>query len=173
MTIRKISFAAATAALYAGLTMALAPISYGLLQFRISEVLCVLPFFFPEASAGLFIGCIISNLLSAYGILDIVFGSLATLLASLLTMYIGKKSRGGIGSKVLACLPPVVFNAVIVGAVIAVSSVPVGSFWAAFWVYALQIGTEELVVMAVLGLPALIYLPRLGFFKKLCSQNAI
>ena len=58
-------------------------VAYGPIQCRFSEALCVLPFFFPEATPGLFIGCLVANLLSPYGVLDIVFGSLATLLAAL------------------------------------------------------------------------------------------
>ena len=77
--VRKIAFSAVVAAVYAALTMLLAPISYGVLQFRISEVLCILPFFFPSTVWGLFIGCAISNILSTYGLLDVVMGSAATL----------------------------------------------------------------------------------------------
>ena len=119
MSIRKIAFAAVVAAVYAALTMALAPLSYGPVQFRISEVLCILPFFFPFTTWGLFVGCVIANLLSAYGALDIIFGSLATLAAAVCTMAVGHMDRQKTVSKVLACLPPVIFNGVIVGALIA------------------------------------------------------
>ena len=74
----KLIIPAVVGALYAALTMLLAPISYGNLQFRISEALCVLPVFFPYTSVGLFLGCALANMISAAGILDVVFGSLAT-----------------------------------------------------------------------------------------------
>ena len=77
---RNLITAAIIGALYAVLTMVLAPISYGPVQFRVSEVLCILPFFMPCTSWGLFIGCIVANLMSAAGLLDVVFGSLATLI---------------------------------------------------------------------------------------------
>ena len=77
--IKRMAYAAVIGAAYAALTMALAPISYGPIQMRVSEVLCVLPFFFPSATWGLFIGCMIANLISAAGVWDVVFGSLATL----------------------------------------------------------------------------------------------
>ena len=83
ITTRKLAAAAVTGAAYAALTMLLAPISYGAIQCRVSEVLCILPFFIPCTAWGLFAGCAIANLLSAAGIFDVVFGSLATLLAAL------------------------------------------------------------------------------------------
>ena len=71
----KLILPAVVGALYAALTMLLAPISYGNLQFRISEALCVLPVFFPYTSVGLFLGCALANTISAAGMLDVVFGS--------------------------------------------------------------------------------------------------
>ena len=96
INIRKIAFAGIVAAIYAALTLALAPISYGNVQFRIAEALTVLPFFFPITLPGLFIGCIIANLFSPYGLLDVVAGSTASLLAGLCTMYLGKINRESI-----------------------------------------------------------------------------
>ena len=90
ITTRKLTAAAVTGAAYAALTMLLAPISYGAIQCRVSEVLCILPFFIPCTAWGLFAGCAIANLLSAAGILDVIFGSLATLLAALCTAWLGR-----------------------------------------------------------------------------------
>lgn len=95
------------AALYAVLTIALAPISYGQIQVRVSEALTILPFFTPAAIPGLFIGCVIANIYGGVGILDIIFGSLATLIAALLSWKM---------PKYLVPLPPVIANGVIVGA---------------------------------------------------------
>jgi uncharacterized membrane protein len=165
-SIRKIAFAAVIAAVYAAMTILLSFMSYGPIQFRVAEVLCILPFFFPVSVWGLFVGCILSNLLSAYGIIDIVFGSLATLLAALCTMQLGKICRERVSIKALACLPPVIFNGLIVGAVIAFSTTP-DAFWAGFAINGLQVAFGELVVMAVLGLPLMIWLPKTHFFKEL------
>ena len=163
INVRKIAFAGVIAALYAALTVAVAPIAYGPLQFRVAEALCILPFFFPAAVPGLFIGCIIANLLSPYGMLDVVVGSVASLLAALCTMQIGKAGRGRLLDKVLACMPPVLFNAVFIGALIAWFMVGFGEFgayMAAFAINGLQVGFGQLVVLYALGLPLLIYLPR-------------
>lgn len=171
ITLRKIAFAAVVGGVYATLTIALAPVSYGPVQFRISEALCILPFFFPLSVWGLFVGCMIANLLSAYGILDIVFGSLATLLAALCTMAAGRYGRESTFFKIIACLPPVVFNGVIVGALIASATTQsVEVFWPAFLSNSLWIGFGEFVVLFALGLPAMIFLPRTGFFKSLFSM---
>lgn len=158
LSVRKLTFIAVIGALYAALTLILAPIAYGPVQFRISEVLCILPFFFPSTMWGLFIGCALSNLFGGYGPLDIVFGSLATLIAGFCTSKIAFRP--------LTLLPVVLLNAVVVGAVIAWSSTP-GAFWAGFTVNALQIGIAEFGVMYIIGLPLLYILPRYKFFNKL------
>ena len=176
MSIRKIAFAAIIGAAYAALTLALAPISFGssgAWQFRVSEALCILPFFFPFSAWGLFVGCIISNLISFYGVPDIIFGSLATLAAGFLTAYIGKRSRGGISSKILACLPPVVMNAVVVGAVIAYETVhapgSTAPFWPTYELFGAQVGVGEIGALYILGLPLLILLPKTRVIKYLTS----
>ena len=172
MPIRKIAFAAVVGAVYAALTM-VNPWSFGPVQFRISEVLCILPFFFPFSVWGLFVGCIISNLISAYGVLDVVFGSLATLLAGLCTMKLGRVSRVSVPVKALACFPPVIFNGVIVGAVIAygITGIPDASeaFWPTYAIVGLQVAAGEMAVLYILGLPALVLLPKTGFFKAITS----
>ena len=156
-------YPAITGALYAALTMLLAPVSYGALQFRLSEALCVLPFFLPYTSVGLFLGCAIANTLSAAGILDIVFGSLATLGAALCTAALGRKARRGEKAtfpvRIAACMSPVLWNGVIVGAVLALSFTP-GEFRGGFWLFGGQVALGELGVMLLLGLPLLSLLPR-------------
>lgn len=96
----KLVYPAMVGAVYAALTMMLAPISYGNVQFRVSEALCVLPFFLPETAVGLFLGCALANTISAAGVLDIVFGSLATLGAGLCTAAFGRTWRAGGGLRI-------------------------------------------------------------------------
>ena len=173
MSARRIAFSAAVAAVYAALTMCLAPISYGAVQFRVSEALCILPFFFPYTAWGLYVGCLIANLLSPVGILDIVFGSLATLLAGLCTAALGRGDRRSWSRCILACLMPVIFNAVIVGAVIAVSGAeePFSAAGAAlFALSGLEVGLGELAVMFVIGLPLTRILPKKAFFNKIVKK---
>lgn len=162
LSIRKLTFVAMVGAMYTALTLALAPVAYGPVQFRLSEALCILPYFFPATKWGLFVGCALSNLFGGYGVLDIVFGSLATLLAG----YCTSKIR----SRPLALLPVVLFNALIVGAVIAWASTP-GAFWEGYLVNAVQLGLSEFGVMYFIGLPLLYILPKYRLFNKL--QNAL
>ena len=75
-------YGAAIAAIYVALTMSFSAISFGPVQFRISEALCILPFFTPAAIPGLFIGCFLSNLLCGAAVMDVVFGSIATLIGA-------------------------------------------------------------------------------------------
>jgi len=168
--IRKIAFCGVIAALYVGLTFASMSFAYGAVQFRISEVLCILPFFFPFSVWGLFVGCIVANLFSPF-FLDVIIGPIASLLAALSTMYIGKmKSNETVPVKALACFPPVIFNAVMIGAMIAYIMVGEGAsdaFLPAFISNGLWVGFGQLVVMYVLGLPLMIYLPRTKVIDKL------
>lgn len=84
---KKLTRCALIAAIYVALTMLsnALNLAYGPIQLRFSEAITVLPFLMPEASWGLFIGCVLSNILSPYGPLDMIVGSAATLLAALLT----------------------------------------------------------------------------------------
>ncbi len=110
MSARKIARSALIGALYALLTLVSIPLGAGV-QLRFSEALAVLPYFCAEAVPGLFAGCLAANLLTGSIPLDVVFGSLATLLSAYLT-YAMKKHGW---NKWLAPLPAVAVNAVVVG----------------------------------------------------------
>ena len=172
VNIRKIAFSGVVAALYAGLTIAIMPLSYGPVQLRISEVLCILPFFFPFSIWGLFAGCIVANIMSPYP-LDIIIGPLASLIAAVSTMYVGKMSnRERISIKALACFPPVIFNALFIGAMIAYIMVSEGAadtFMPAFISSGLWVGLGQLIVLYTLGLPLMIYLPKTKLISKLTT----
>ena len=173
--IRKIAFAGVIGAVYAALTFALGEFGYGPIQLRVAEALCILPFFFPFSVWGLFIGCIAANLISPYH-LDIVIGPLATLLAALCTMRLGKLGRDGVALKALACFPPVIFNAVFIGALIAyymTSSGEAKSFLPVFISSGLTVGAGEFAVMYALGLPMMIYLSKNRAFEKLAEQYGL
>ena len=157
ISVRQLATAAIVGALYAALTLFSSAfgIAYGPVQFRLSEALCVLPFLFPETAWGLFVGCWVSNLISPYGALDMVVGSLATLVAALWTARCRRKW--------LAPLPPVVCNAVLVGAVLAwQQSGSWEAFCPAFTLNALSVGLGEAVVCFALGLFLLRALEKTG-----------
>lgn len=85
--------AAMIAAIYVVVTLVFAPFSYGEVQVRLSEALTILPVFTPAAIPGLFIGCLISNILGGCIIPDIVFGSLATLLGAVFTYMLSNHEQ--------------------------------------------------------------------------------
>ena len=100
--------AAMIGAIYVVLTVAFAPISFGEVQIRFAEALTILPFFTPAAVPGLFVGCLIANILGGAILPDIIFGSLATLIGAVGTYLLRKQS------KYLAPVPPIVANMLIV-----------------------------------------------------------
>ena len=144
--VRFITTAAIIAALYVVLGVIFLPINFGVVQFRIPEILTVLPYFTPAAIYGLFVGCIIANLIGGNGLWDVVLGSLATLLAAYLSYKMPKKF--------LVPLPPVIVNALIVG--------PMLSFllqWPLLLSVA-SVGAGQLVVCYILGYPFLLVLDK-------------
>ncbi len=169
----RLAFAAVVGALYAILTMVLAPISYGPLQFRISEALCVLSYFTPAAAWGLFIGCAIANTLSAAGLPDVIFGSLATLIACLGMSAVGKHMKDSLKSRLLACFLPVIVNAVIVGAMLTYAYIGLSPLEhpGAFAVCAGEVALGELPVMYLFGLPLMSWLPKYLPLDKLRNNN--
>jgi len=126
-TTRNLCVAAIIAAFYAALTFITPWDVHGPVQLRVSEALTILPIFNVAAIPGLFVGVLISNLIGGYGglfgMFDMIFGSLATLLAAISTYYISRKldlsNAKSFGHKILiflaAMFPPIIFNAVIVG----------------------------------------------------------
>jgi len=100
--------AAMIAAIYVVITLIFAPFSFGEIQVRVSEALVILPLFTPAAIPGLFIGCLIGNILGGAILPDIIFGSLASLIGVSLTYVLRKQN------KFIAILPPILSNAIII-----------------------------------------------------------
>lgn len=163
--VRFLTEAAMIAAGYTVLTLLamMLNLAYGPVQFRFSEALTVLLVLTPAAVPGLAVGCLLSNLWSSMGALDIIFGTAATLLAALTTYMVRNIRVKGI--PILAPLPPVLFNALIVGVEITIVS-PGGFVFPAFLANALSVGLGELAVCYVLGLPLLVALEKaMGAYK--------
>ena len=113
LSVARLVRCAVIAAGYVVLCLALAPFSYGAVQVRIAEALCLLPVFGAEYIVGVTLGCFLANLLGST-VIDAVFGTLATLLACLVTYKLRNVRVKGLA--IPASLPPVVFNMLIVGA---------------------------------------------------------
>ena len=142
------------AAIYAVLCLVTQPISFGPIQLRVAEALTLLPFLFPEAVWGVTLGCLIANIFGSGFIIDIVFGTLATFLAAIAT----RKTK----SIWLAPLPPILFNAVIVGVVVALSVYQDISF-AVIATTCLSIGISQGLVCYIIGIPFMSLINKLKF----------
>ncbi|GAA0086225.1 QueT transporter family protein [Clostridium sp. CTA-7] len=144
---KKLVKTALVAAIYTVLTVVLAPISYGPIQFRLSEVLVLLAFIDPFYIVGLTVGCLLSNVFGGYGIADMVFGTAATFLSvsaiSLTSKYIKSKRY----SLIIASLWPTIFNGIIIGWMLSVvANLPMV-------LTMLQVGIGEFVVVTIVGVP--------------------
>ncbi|MGI6621715.1 MAG: QueT transporter family protein [Clostridiaceae bacterium] len=144
------------AAVYSTLTILLGSFGFGPIQFRIAEAMTVLPTVLPSSIPGLFIGCILANLLGGFGTVDIILGSMATLLAAICTRLLRKH-------RFLYPLPPVLFNAIIVGAYI-------------YFLYdktypllltMLFIGFSQLIICYGIGLPLITFINKNSTLKRI------
>ena len=139
------------AAIYVVLTIMLGEKSFGPIQVRISEALVLLPLIDTAAVPGVAIGCFLANLFGGYGIIDIVFGSLVTLIAAYLTSKMP--------NKILGIIPPVLLNTFIVSIWVSkINSWPYG-------LTALTIGLGEFFSVAGLGTGLLILIDRIKDYK--------
>ena len=139
-----IAHAAIIAALYVVLTYlaSMLGLSSGAIQIRFSEALTILPYFTPAAVPGLFIGCMLSNILAGAVIWDVIFGSLATLIGAVFTWLLRKRGKW------LAPIPPIVSNIIIVPLVLIYAyGVPDGLPF-----LMLTVGIGEVISCGVLGM---------------------
>ena len=142
--------AAMIAALYVVLSFAISAfgLASGAVQVRVSEALTILPYFTASAIPGLTIGCLLFNLLSGAAILDVIFGTLATLLGAVGSYYLGKavKKLGRI--KFLVAVPPILANAFIVPWVLKTAY----GLTDAYWYLVATVGIGEVISCGVLGM---------------------
>jgi uncharacterized membrane protein len=145
-----ITQAAVIAALYVILT--LIANAFGLanyaVQVRFSEALTILPYFTPAAIPGLFVGCILANILTGCMVLDTVFGSLATLVGAILTYLIGRYMKQYPVAKWLAPIPPIVANMIVVPQVL----MRVYEFPGTLLYFTLTVGAGEVISCFVFGM---------------------
>lgn len=156
---RRIVITAAIAAIYAVTTLAIAPLAFGSYQFRISEVLVLLALFDPLYIGGLTLGCFIANMLGPNGLMDVVFGTIATFISVTAIYYTPKIIKNNAKCLWIASLWPTIFNGLIVG-------------WMLSYLYALpmvitmfQVALGEFVVVTVIGVPFIKFIK--PYMKKL------
>ncbi len=137
--IRKLVFTAILAAVYAVATIALAPISYGMIQFRLSEILVLLAFIDRKTIPGLVLGCVLANLYSQLGMMDVIFGTLAT--------YISVMLMSRTKNIIIASLWPSIVNGIIIGIMLHVA------FDLPLLLSILSVAAGEFVVVTTIGVP--------------------
>ena len=149
LSVRRLVRCAVIAAVYVVVCLVLAPFSYGAVQVRVAEALCLLPVFGAEYIVGVTLGCFLANLLGSTAV-DVVFGTLATLLACLVTYKLRDIRVKGLA--IPASLPPVVFNMLIVGAFEITFFFSDGAPTAMLAVFnAVTVGIGELISCTILG----------------------
>ena len=145
---KKITRIGVVAALYATITLVLGSISYVQIQFRISEVMTLLPLFGKEYILSLTIGCFLANVIGPYGVPDIILGTLATFISVYLVYLTGKYMKGKKGGLIIASLWPTIVNAIIVGGVMLH-----GLFKLPLILFILEVGFGQFVVITIIGVP--------------------
>ena len=141
------------ASIYIVLTLIFYPISFGGMQVRVSEGLTLLPLIFPEAVFGLTIGCLIANLFGN-GVLDIVFGTLATFVSAVLTMCVGKRIKNTALKIFVSGLFPVIINAIVIPFTFLVAIENVG----VYIISAVQIFVGQAISVYLFGSPIYLFL---------------
>lgn len=158
------------AALYTVISIVLLPISFGAVQMRAAEALTLLPVLTPLAIPGVTLGCMITN---AYGVamganilgaVDIVIGGGATLIAAIMSYYLRNLRIKGLA--IPASIPPVIVNAVIIGAELSYAMTN-SLFSPLFWINAVQVAAGQLLSCSLLGVMMIAFLERAGLSKKL------
>lgn len=159
MTARDIARTAVIAAVYVAITQVVSPFAFHAVQVRVPEAMTVLPYLTPHAIPGLTVGVFIANTMGPLGIVDMVFGSLATLISALLTRKMP--------NKYLAPLPPVLVNAVIVGGYL---NVILGIEDGPVLLTMMAVGVGQLISCYALGLPLLAAIERTPVLRQLLSK---
>ena len=179
---RYLTQAAVIAAAYLVLTLPFAQFAFGQIQFRLSEALTVLAALTPAAIPGLFLGCLLTNTLfpSGLGIIDIIFGSLATLLAAWLTWSLQRwfsGRRSGHAQKrlwfqrIIILLPAAVVNALVVGFYLPFLIPDIQTIPIVIAGFMLSIFVSECIVIYLIGLPLMLTLQKTGLMAHLGHQK--
>lgn len=156
---KRIVITAVIAAIYAVVTIAIAPLSYGNIQFRISEVLVLLAIFDPLYIGGLTLGCFVANMLGPNGPMDVIVGTLATFITVVFIYYTGKYIKNFKIQLIVASIWPTIFNGIIIGWMLNVL------YGLPLVLSIIQVAIGEFVVVTILGIP--LFLAAGERFKKI------
>ncbi|MBU3806182.1 MAG: QueT transporter family protein [Candidatus Fournierella pullistercoris] len=171
MNTKRLVRCAMVAALYTVLCLALIPFSYGAIQVRLAEILCLLPVFGAEYIVAVTLGCFLSNLLGST-MVDVLFGTVATLLACLVTYQLRNFRIGSAKLAIPSALPPILFNALIVGALELTFFIPdaAATLPAALW-NAFTVGLGEVISCGILGVLLVYFIEKNPAVRRLFADN--
>lgn len=159
---RKLVVSALIAGLYAALTLVLGAISYGPIQFRIAEIMVLLPFIRKDYIWGLTIGCFLANVIGPYGVPDIIFGTTATFLSVYAVYLTSKHMKNNKYALLIASIWPTIINAVVIGLMLN------KFFGVPMFLGMIQVGFGQFVVITIIGVPLYKSLEK-KYFK--CLEN--
>ncbi len=163
LSTKSLAINAMLAALYLVLTIVAAPLAYGGIQFRISEMLILLAFFNAEYIIGISIGTFLANYIGPFGLPDAVFGTAVSIIAMLLIYSVGKMMGKKLPALFLASLFPVVLNGIYVSTIIILlDKLP----WDSFMPIAISVAIGEFVVVSIAGVAAFWALLKNSAFKQ-------
>lgn len=145
--IKKLVTTALVAAIYATLTLVLGAISYGPIQFRVAEIMVLLPFIKKDYIWGLTIGCFLANIIGPYGVPDIIFGTTATFLSVYAVYMTSKIMDGKKYALLVSSIWPTVINAIIIGIMLNIF------FGLPLMLSMAQVGFGQFVVITIVGVP--------------------
>lgn len=145
--IKKLVTTALVAAIYVTLTLVLGAISYGPIQFRVAEIMVLLPFIKKDYIWGLTIGCFLANIIGPYGVPDIIFGTTATFLSVYAVYMTSKMMDGKKYALLVSSIWPTVINAIIIGIMLNIF------FGLPLMLSMAQVGFGQFVVITIIGVP--------------------
>ncbi|WP_419743048.1 QueT transporter family protein [Paraclostridium dentum] len=145
--IKKLVTTALVAAIYATLTLVLGAISYGPIQFRVAEIMVLLPFIKKDYIWGLTIGCFLANIIGPYGVPDIIFGTTATFLSVYAVYLTSQMMDGKKYALLVSSIWPTVINAIIIGIMLNIF------FGLPLILSMAQVGFGQFVVITIIGVP--------------------
>lgn len=169
-SIKRLCVIAVVAALYTAVSLALAPLTFGNVQIRIAEALTLLPVLFFDSVNALVLGCALTNLLGAMmgvnvlGFLDVLFGTMATFLAALLTWKL--RNIKCFNYPILSTCMPVLFNGIIIGAELSFALFPLSQFFLGWLICGVEVALGEIAACFILGLPLIKSLEKKDFVKR-------
>ena len=161
---KRLVLAGVIGGMYAVLTLMVYPLSYGPIQVRFSEALTVLPLFFGEAVIGLSVGCLVANFFGN-GVLDLILGTLATLIASLLT-YACRRIKNAYVRVVVGVIPPILVNALIVP----LTFLALTELKEVYLINVLTVGVGQAIVLTMLGIPLAVAMQKNKFLRSLSEK---